>query len=249
MAFMLFVDPKSPFSSHMGIARGMEHLALCKYFPNACVQHRNISPSLHAFGAAFTREHYPVTNTMPEKNFMITVPIEGMHDILMNAGLPQSAIHLGDNNLKKLLQNWILNYEKTGLFHAVTEEQHAQHKKERLWQQSKDPVEYEQITAHSKAEYTRYKELLVTLEKYPSGIFTSHSTRYLAEQRHWPEDFKWILFGKPGGSPLLEVTSKNVSEYTWFFSNPTTQPNGADAFYFTVDLGELANLYKPFGIG
>jgi hypothetical protein len=249
MAFILFVDPKSPFSSHTGISRGMEYLYRCKRFPAKCTQHPNISPPLHAFGAAFTREHYPAKDTMPEKYFMITVPIEGMHNILMKAGLPQSAIHLGDNHLKELLQNLILNYEKTGLFWATTEKALAEHKEDLLWLQSNNPDMYEQTIADSKSKYTRYKELLVTLEKYPSVIFTNHSTRALANERHWPEEFKWILFNKPGGSPLLEVTHKNVSEYRWFFSNPTTQPVGYEAFYFAVDLRELANLYKPFGIG
>lgn len=228
MAFILLTTPESPFSSHMGISRGMVHLYFSQKQPQNYPSHRNISVDLHAFSARFVQEHYLPAEGVREKKWMITVPIKGMYEILMKSGLPSDAVHLGDNDFRDNLMRLTHEYEQNGGLVST--------------------IDGNYFYDLAESDYLEYKTILDSLNKHPSIIHVTHSTRNIALNKNVPDDFRWILYDKPEGDILLEVTKDNYQNYSWFFGNPGSQPNGVLAFYVAVNNKDLANLYKGMDV-
>lgn len=98
MYYTISTAINAPFSSHVGISRGAQMIKTRMQSKEELSPHKNLSLSLHSFGASFIKTCYP------EKLYMITTPMIAMREIMEK--------HFGNDKIKiALAETWQKNLE------------------------------------------------------------------------------------------------------------------------------------------
>ena len=206
MSFGVFNDKELPFTVHMGISRSLSAKDAGR------IQHSRISVDLHSFAA------HVMKIVDPRKEYMITVPLKGMRNILQTS-LPQGSIFIGDDK-------------------------HDERVREAMGGNQKVLLERDAFKDMNEGAAIEYANKLLgmwapLLETCPPKI----SHEYAVMPSGFNKAMTFMLTCKDGNVKIIPTCSSEpgmyYSRYDWFFNNRALSPR-IELPYVVVDLEALA---------